>query len=29
MIAALPPKYFTQLGLVSLVASHQHLQRSV
>ena len=29
MIAALPPKYFTQLGLVSLVAAHQHLQRSV
>lgn len=29
MIAALPPKYFTQLGLVSLVATHQHLQRSV
>lgn len=28
MIAALPPKYFTQLGLVSLVATHQHLQRS-
>jgi group II intron reverse transcriptase/maturase len=28
MIAALPPKYFTQLGLVSLVAIHQHLQRS-
>jgi group II intron reverse transcriptase/maturase len=27
MIAALPPKYFTQLGLVSLVATHQHLQR--
>jgi RNA-directed DNA polymerase len=29
MIAALPPKYFTQLGLVSLVATHQQLQRSV
>jgi RNA-directed DNA polymerase len=29
MIAALPPKYFTQLGLVSLVATHQYLQRSV
>ncbi|MGH8831861.1 MAG: group II intron reverse transcriptase/maturase [Polaromonas sp.] len=29
MIAALPPKYFAQLGLVSLVATHQHLQRSV
>ena len=29
MIAALPPKYFTQLGLVSLVVTHQHLQRSV
>ena len=29
MIAALPPKYFTQLGLVSLVATHQHLQRPV
>ncbi len=28
MIAALPPKLFTQLGLVSLVATHQHLQRS-
>lgn len=28
MIAALPPNYFTQLGLVSLVATHQHLQRS-
>ena len=28
MIAAVPPKYFTQLGLVSLVATHQHLQRS-
>jgi group II intron reverse transcriptase/maturase len=28
MIAALPPKYFTKLGLVSLVATHQHLQRS-
>lgn len=28
MIAALPPKYFTRLGLVSLVATHQHLQRS-
>jgi group II intron reverse transcriptase/maturase len=28
MTAALPPKYFTQLGLVSLVATHQHLQRS-
>ena len=29
MIAALPPKYFTQLGLVSLLATHQHLQRPV
>jgi RNA-directed DNA polymerase len=29
MIAALSPKYFTQLGLVSLVATHQHLQRPV
>jgi RNA-directed DNA polymerase len=29
MIAALPPKYFTQLGLVSLVATHQYLQHSV
>ena len=29
MIAALPPKYFTQLGLVSLVATHQLLQRPV
>lgn len=28
MVAALPPKYFTELGLVSLVATHQHLQRS-
>jgi hypothetical protein len=28
MVAALPPKYFTQLGLVSLVATHQHLQCS-
>ncbi len=28
MIAALPPKHFTQLGLVSLVAIHQQLQRS-
>lgn len=28
LIAALPPKYFTQLGLVSLVATHQQLQRS-
>ena len=28
MIAAVPPKYFTQLGLVSLVAIHQQLQRS-
>lgn len=28
MIAALPPKFFTQLGLVSLVVTHQHLQRS-
>ena len=28
MIAALPPKLFTQLGLVSLVATRQHLQRS-
>lgn len=27
MIAAMPPKLFTQLGLVSLVATHQHLQR--
>lgn len=29
MIAALPPRYFTQLGLVSLVVTHQHLQRPV
>ncbi len=29
MIAALPPQYFTQLGLVSLVATDQHLQRPV
>jgi group II intron reverse transcriptase/maturase len=28
MVAALSPKYFHQLGLVSLVATHQHLQRS-
>ncbi len=28
MIAAVPPKYFTQLGLVSLVETHRHLQRS-
>ncbi len=28
MIAALSPKYFTQLGLVSLVVTHQHLQCS-
>jgi len=28
MVDALPPKYFTRLGLVSLVAVHQHLQRS-
>lgn len=28
MIAALPPKLFTQLGLASLVTTHQHLQRS-
>ena len=28
MIAAMPPKLFTQLGLVSLVVTHQHLQRS-
>lgn len=28
MVAALPPKYFTRLGLVSLVVTHQHLQRS-
>jgi hypothetical protein len=28
MIAAMPPKLFTQFGLVSLVATHQHLQRS-
>lgn len=27
MVAALPPKYFTRLGLVSLVAVHQQLQR--
>lgn len=27
MVAALPPKYFMRLGLVSLVAVHQHLQR--
>jgi len=29
MIAALPPKFFTQLGLVSLVVTHQQLQRSI
>jgi hypothetical protein len=29
MIAAMPPRLFTQLGLVSLVATHQHLQRSI
>jgi len=28
MIAAMPPKFFTPLGLVSLVATHQHFQRS-
>ncbi len=28
MVAALPPKYFTSLGLVSLVSIHQHLQCS-
>lgn len=28
MVDALPPRYFTRLGLVSLVAIHQHLQRS-
>ncbi|MBP6647245.1 MAG: hypothetical protein KA207_15400 [Burkholderiaceae bacterium] len=28
MIAAIPPKFFTPLGLVSLVATHQHFQRS-
>jgi group II intron reverse transcriptase/maturase len=28
MIAAMPPRLFKQLGLVSLVATHQHLQRS-
>lgn len=28
MVAALPPKHFTQLGLVSLVAIHQQLQCS-
>lgn len=26
MVAALPPKHFTRLGLVSLVVTHQHLQ---
>jgi RNA-directed DNA polymerase len=26
MIAAMPPKYFTQMGLVSWVSTHQHLQ---
>jgi RNA-directed DNA polymerase len=29
MIAALPPRHFTQLGLVSLVVTHQQLQRSI
>ena len=29
MIAALPPRYFTQLGLVSLVVTHQQLQRPI
>lgn len=29
MIAALPPKFFTQLGLVSLVVTHQQPQRSI
>ncbi len=28
MISAAPPKFFTQLGLVSLVSIHQHLQCS-
>lgn len=28
MIAALPPQYFAKLGLVSLVLTHQQLQRS-
>ena len=28
MVSALPPKYFAKLGLVSLVITHQHLQRS-
>lgn len=28
MIAAVPPKHFTRLGLVSLVVTHQTLQRS-
>lgn len=28
MVAALPPKHCMRLGLVSLVAVHQHLQRS-
>jgi RNA-directed DNA polymerase len=27
LVEALPPRYFTQLGLVSLVATHQRLQR--
>jgi RNA-directed DNA polymerase len=26
---ALPPRYFTKLGLVSLVVTHRHLQRSI
>ncbi|MDO9146958.1 group II intron maturase-specific domain-containing protein [Hydrogenophaga sp.] len=29
MVAALPPKYFMRLGLVSQVATHQHVQRSI
>jgi group II intron reverse transcriptase/maturase len=29
MVSACPPKYFAQLGLVSLVATHQNLQRAI
>jgi RNA-directed DNA polymerase len=29
MVSACPPKYFTQLGLVSLVVTYQNLQRAI
>ena len=29
MVSACPPKYFAQLGLVSLAATHQNLQRAI